>query len=44
MTKILASKDHEHSNNQKSLTRMAILGGAIGLAMLAGIVVLIVFR
>jgi len=44
MSKILASKDHENSNNQKSLQRMAILGGAIGLAILAGIVVLIVFR
>ena len=44
MSKILASKDHENSNNQKSLQRMAMLGGAIGLAILVGIVVLIVFR
>lgn len=44
MSKILASKDQENSNNQKSLQRIAILGGAIGLAILAVIGLLIVFR
>ena len=44
MSKILASKDHENSKNQKSLTRLAILGGTIGLSVLAVILLLVVFR
>lgn len=44
MSKILASKDQESSDNRKSLMRLAMLGGTIGLSVLAIILLLIVFR
>lgn len=44
MSKILASKDHEISNNRRSLRRMAMLGGVVGVSILVLILLLIVFR
>lgn len=39
MPKIQASREHDGANDQKSLNRLIILGSAVGLSILAVIIV-----
>lgn len=39
MSKILASKDHDREKNNKALGRLVILGGAVGVSILAIILI-----
>jgi len=44
MSKILPSREHEQEKNAQSLNRLAVLGGAVVLAVLAAILLFTFLR